>query len=537
MTSTPEGGSGSTGRARPDEAPPRSFTPLPIMVGLGVLVVLLGWRIGSRGLFESSEARYGSLAAEMVRSGDWLVPRLNGVARFEKPPFSMWAMAVSMLVFGESELALRLPGLVAALVGVGLAYLLARRGGRPGDGIDRSAGAAAAIFVAISPLYFVQSKLLSTDIYLAVLTAAVLWCSVRALELGQVRFYDAAAALAALGFLTKGPVIWVTALLPVAAEMIWSRRFVELRELVRLRRLLIFGLLASPWFIAAGWRIPGLWGWWVMERSAKALYSSREFHGGPFFYYLPVFLLGFLPASLLLLGRPRILWAHAVETRRRRVLLLATAIPLAVFTLSASKLASYVLPAVIPAAALAAHLAVHHPSRRVLGGVGFLLCAFGIMLVGPAPSLLSDELGVEPESVRLCVLAGALWIAVGIVGDGAGPQGTRRPGVGAADGGAGGRPARPGRVRRCRTAAAGLEPGADPRRRAGGRSRRAAVLLPQLPPRDPVLHRTHRHHREVASPGQHLRRRMGCGGDGSLGPLFRRARRGTGRRDRREQVR
>ena len=38
-------------------------------------------------------ARYGSVAAEMERSGDWLVPRLNGVEHLEKPPLATWAMA------------------------------------------------------------------------------------------------------------------------------------------------------------------------------------------------------------------------------------------------------------------------------------------------------------------------------------------------------------------------------------------------------------------------------------------------------------
>src|SRR5688500_1334271 len=74
--------------------------------GLLVGFLLLSAGIGTRGLMETSEGRYGSMAAEMARSGDFVVPRINGVKRFEKPPLSIWAMATSLALLGESEWAL-----------------------------------------------------------------------------------------------------------------------------------------------------------------------------------------------------------------------------------------------------------------------------------------------------------------------------------------------------------------------------------------------------------------------------------------------
>ena len=118
--------------------------------------------IGARGLFETSEGRYGSIAAEMSRSGDWIIPRLNGIAHFEKPPLSMWAMAASLRLFGESETALRLPGVLAALVALACALSLGGGGARA-----RWAGALALV----SPLFFALAQVLTTDIYLAACSA------------------------------------------------------------------------------------------------------------------------------------------------------------------------------------------------------------------------------------------------------------------------------------------------------------------------------------------------------------------------------
>ena len=79
-------------------------------VGLAILAaVVLFWQLGAYGLWESTEARYAEIAARMVRSGDWVTPRLNGIAHFDKPPLAYWASAGAMALLGIDELAARLP--------------------------------------------------------------------------------------------------------------------------------------------------------------------------------------------------------------------------------------------------------------------------------------------------------------------------------------------------------------------------------------------------------------------------------------------
>src|SRR6188472_3424009 len=61
-----------------------------------------------RKLQHPDEGRYAEIAREMVASGDWVTPRLNGIKYFEKPPLQYWASALSFRLFGANEYSARL---------------------------------------------------------------------------------------------------------------------------------------------------------------------------------------------------------------------------------------------------------------------------------------------------------------------------------------------------------------------------------------------------------------------------------------------
>ncbi|WP_431777503.1 hypothetical protein [Ottowia caeni] len=65
-----------------------------------VWFVPLGWRA----LFSPDEGRYASIGLEMLQSGDWITPRLNGLLYFEKPIFQYWITAASLAVLGSTSL-------------------------------------------------------------------------------------------------------------------------------------------------------------------------------------------------------------------------------------------------------------------------------------------------------------------------------------------------------------------------------------------------------------------------------------------------
>ena len=94
---------------------------------LAVFAVVWFCNLGYRHLIRPDEGRYAEIAREMVASGDWLTPRLNGFKYFEKPALQYWATAAALTAFGKNEWAARLwPGLTGFL-GVLLVFFAGRR--------------------------------------------------------------------------------------------------------------------------------------------------------------------------------------------------------------------------------------------------------------------------------------------------------------------------------------------------------------------------------------------------------------------------
>ncbi|MCX6936134.1 MAG: hypothetical protein NTZ01_08125, partial [Verrucomicrobia bacterium] len=65
--------------------------------------------LGSFGLLEPDEGRFAQIGREMAAGGDYLVPKLNGIEQFYKPPFVYWITAAGYRLFGISEWTARLP--------------------------------------------------------------------------------------------------------------------------------------------------------------------------------------------------------------------------------------------------------------------------------------------------------------------------------------------------------------------------------------------------------------------------------------------
>jgi len=87
-------------------------------------LALLAW---PRPLMLPDEGRYVGVAWEMMRSGDWLVPTLNGLPYFHKPPLFYWVTAAAMSVFGPGDWAARTAPLLGAWAGAMAVFLFVRR--------------------------------------------------------------------------------------------------------------------------------------------------------------------------------------------------------------------------------------------------------------------------------------------------------------------------------------------------------------------------------------------------------------------------
>jgi len=228
----------------------RDLLILVVLFGL-----LLGFRLGSYALANPDEGRYAEIPREMLASGDWVTPHLNGVNYFEKPPLMYWAVAVCQKAFGQGEWASRAIPALFSLAGILLTYATARQI------YGRRAGLASATVLGTSLLYFGLSRILILDMGVTVLMSATLCCfilGVRA-EPGLRRrllFYGlyASAALATLtkgliGFLVTGAVMFLWLLI--------CNQWRRLRPMHLPTGILLFLAIALPWHLLAAARAHG----------------------------------------------------------------------------------------------------------------------------------------------------------------------------------------------------------------------------------------------------------------------------------------
>lgn len=130
----------------------------------------------------------------------------------------------------------------------------------------------------------------------------------------------------------------------------------------------MFMAATLPWFLAVSWENPDFPRYAFWNESLMRFTTGSARRGGPLYYYLPVFLFGFLPWSLFLVagyaGRLRA-WRKLRDPENRNALFLLcwTAVVFVFFSISRSKLPGYLLPAFTPLSLLTARLWSEWPAR------------------------------------------------------------------------------------------------------------------------------------------------------------------------------
>lgn len=303
--------------------------------------------LGRLPLTEPDEGRNAEVAREMLVLHDPITPHYDTLAYLDKPAVFFWLVAGSFRVFGLSEWAARLPSALAALGTLILVWLLAR------EMFGERAAFAAGLVFATSPLAILFARIVIFDMTLALLVTCTLVAFWFAEASGWTRRSLEYLMFAAAGFatITKGPVGFLLPLFTILVYAALQRKFAELKNIAWWRGLVIFLAVSLPWFIAVSVRNPDFPRYAFWDESLLRFATGHAHRGGSVFYYIPVFLAGVFPWSLLLLfaGLNRVkAWkrlrdeSHASET-----FLLAWAVVVFVFfSVSRSKLPAYFLPAV-----------------------------------------------------------------------------------------------------------------------------------------------------------------------------------------------
>ena len=342
----------------------RALTDWLLLAGFCAFLFFFG--LGYFGLIGADEPRYAQVAREMLARRDWITPTLGGKPWLEKPALYYWQAMLAFRWFGVSDWAARLPSALDATLMVVAVYLFLRRF-RPGcqlDGALMTASAAGVIGFA---------RAASMDMPLAAaFTIALLawyaWYESRSKSY-LILFY----LFTALGMLAKGPVApllvaFVIALFAVAKgeyRLVWQTSWIP--------GVAVFCAVALPWYIAVQIRNPEFFRVFILEHNLERFGINLYHHKAPFWYYLPVVLLGLVPWVVFMLAALveclRAWWVEKREFLQSEDALTAflvvwLVVPILFFSLSESKLPGYVVP-VLPAGTLLLSEYV----RRRLGSV------------------------------------------------------------------------------------------------------------------------------------------------------------------------
>ena len=374
-----------------------------------VCTALFGLRLGSSPLPNPDESRYAEIPREMLATGDWVTPRLNGVNYFEKPPLVYWLVAISQKIFGPKEWAVRAVPALFALGGVLLTYATARRL------YGRNAGLAAGLVLATALLYFALARILLLDMVVSVLMSATLFCFILGVQepTGVRRrwlFYAlyASMALATLakgliGFLVTGAVMFTWLLL--------FKQWHRLRPFYLPTGALLFLALAAPWHVLAALHNETWVHRYFVFEHWERFTSSVASRPGPWWYFVPIVLFGLFPWTGFLWGALRSAlrggWAARKENVNAWFFVTWAAFIFLFFSKSHSKLPPYILPVFPPLAVLiGVWLAtpVEASQARFRGGLGIfsLICGlFGVaMLVTVLKTGLLIRDPVQAQALR-----------------------------------------------------------------------------------------------------------------------------------------
>ena len=344
----------------------RFFTRAALLAIFLLTASRLLWLLLSRTDLYPDEAQY------------WLWSRHFAFGYYSKPPLVAWLIALSTLLLGNSEFAVRFwaPFLhaLAALFIYGIGSRL----------YDRRVGFWSALFYASLPGVCLSSLLISTDAVLLPSWAAALYAFIRAREEGGARWWVALGIAIGAGFLAKYAMVYFL-LSAVAFVLFFGAERRHLRGLLGASAIAFLVFLPNLLWNAEN----GFASFGAVERNA-ALEGSLfhplaflAFFGSQFVVFGPLFF-AFL---LWFFVRPR-----ALSDPRSR-LLAAFILPALLIVLLESLLkrahANWAAPAYVAASALLAALLIERGFRRVLSfSIAFHLVVF-LLIFGGAEILPS----------------------------------------------------------------------------------------------------------------------------------------------------
>lgn len=369
-----------------------------------LIFFLLIWfyMLGARTLVPTDEGRYAEMAREMVATQDWITTRLNGIKYFEKPPLQTWMNAITFELFGLGEWQARLWTGLCGLFGIGLVAYTGRR-------VFNARVAFYAPLVLGSSLFWAGMAHINT---LDMGLAGMMTLSVCALLLAQRNDANRDEqrnwmllcwAGMALAVLSKGLIGIVLPGAVLVLYTIFSRDWAIWKRLHLIKGLILFFIITTPWFVLVSLKNPEFPQFFFIHEHFQRFTTKIHSRTGPWYYFIPILLLGILPwlgvlVQSLLHGLREDQGSSSFNSltngrfQPRKMLLIWSVFIFVFFSISSSKLPSYILP-IFPTLALLIASYLERASFKAIvwsASIVAVPCAIAMAFIPRVPSLAKD---------------------------------------------------------------------------------------------------------------------------------------------------
>ena len=343
----------------------KRFLNLSIVFIFGFFLLLVG--LGSTGLVDETPPLFASAGRAMSQSGDWLTPKVNGILRFDKPPFYYWLMAIFYSIpFNErwdelGSLSARLPSALSALflmMMIADTIFCATKNHK--DNIQLSL--IASLSFLLSPLIIIWSRTAVSDSLLCATLGASLLSFWRKISSEDNGICIMPWIFLAVAILTKGPVALVITFTTLFTFLSTHTNWKKLFQIINpVKGLFITFLISSPWYLIQLFQKGNVfWDSFFGYHNLQRYTSIVNNHSESWWFYIFIMVLASLPFSIFLIH-------GIIETLKELILKLKTRSEstnniyifslcwltsvFLFFSFSATKLPSYWIPA-IPAASI-----------------------------------------------------------------------------------------------------------------------------------------------------------------------------------------
>ena len=434
-----------------------------------VIYIAFIWNLGSTGLVDETEPLFAEAARQMTVTGNWITPYFNGETRFDKPPLIYWLMAVGYKLIGVNEWAVRLPSAIAAIALIIFGFYTLRYFGFTKSKNQNyrehqlwlSAWIGSAL-IGLNLQSIIWGRIGVSDMLLSGCIGSGLFCFFwgyasevkpdqlvlnngkqfiqEQLQLPN-KWYISFYILISLAVLAKGPVGIVLPGLIIFCFLVYVNQFISVvREIKLFWGIIIFSLITIPWYILVFLEngqefIDSFFGYHNFQRFTDVVNG----HAAPWYFYLLILLSLFAPWSVYLpLGITRTqfwkynYWRKQPRQYHLKIFAFWWFICIFIFfTISVTKLPSYILP-LIPAAAILVGLLwsdaitkVQSSNYKIDRGILISIVANLLLVLVLALGfyISPNFIGYDPAvpklkhlvvTTGLTTLGGIVWLSIGI---------------------------------------------------------------------------------------------------------------------------